>query len=246
LSDFLTKPIKLVDRHILGSASLPRSILFYTSDGIFEHINRKDEKERKAFADIFSAFLANSTEMNKEYLKPLAEFSPPRMLELVKEYCLFVLDNDGTQNIGSQPAKQPMIVQAQLKDKSSKIASIIKFFQLVGQYYSLPNDVMFLLLDCTEKLTFANLLRSELQKNETTNSSFLRNVFLKMHENQAKGLDAFSEEASSIAFFTHISHLSDIIPQMIDFQRRVEMTPNSLRIMFDLIVPACYFFQFVT
>lgn len=107
-SDLTSKPVKLVQRHILGSSTLPRSILFYTPDGIYEHVNQKDEVEKKLFSEFLSRFLTDPKVMKSpEFSKPLSTISPSRMREFVNEYCLFVLDSN--QN-DAQP-QQSMIVE---------------------------------------------------------------------------------------------------------------------------------------
>jgi len=245
ISDFETKPVKLEERHILGSACLDGSILFYTSDGIYERVNAKDEIERTAFSAIIAGFLSNSIELNQESLKPLISMSPNRMFELVRENCLPIIDNDGKQNIATLP-NQSTLVQTQLKVKSTKIAAVINFFELLDQYRNVPDIIMCLLQEYAERLRFATILRDEYQKNEPTNVSFLQKMFFEIYQNSALDLQVYSLESAALAFFTKVSQVTQFFPQMIDYQLRTEVIPgqlSSFRSMFELIVSACHFFK---
>jgi hypothetical protein len=83
VGDFKSKPISLLlEKHIFGSMELPRSVLFYTADGIWSR-NRKEASEKNEFHDILQGFMADSSVLNKEFLKPFASFPPARVLELV-------------------------------------------------------------------------------------------------------------------------------------------------------------------
>lgn len=99
-TDLGMKPVKLLERHVLGSARLSRSMIFYTPDGIYEHVNQKDEVEKKLFSELLSRFLSDrSLIKSANFSQPISKLSPSRILELTNEFCLSILDCQSTQPI---------------------------------------------------------------------------------------------------------------------------------------------------
>jgi hypothetical protein len=138
-----------------------------------------------------------------------------------------------------------MLVQAQLKDKSSRIAILFKFLREVDQYISVPHKAMCLLLKYTEELNFASLVRSELQKKDLNGKLFLSYVFWVMQNKTSTLSDLYVPEiATADLFFANLSHVSAIIPSMIEYQRQImKLQQSPFSILCDTIVSACYFFD---
>jgi hypothetical protein len=235
MDDFTSVPLTLANGHIFGSMISSESVFFYSADSISRR-HRKEGREKKDFSDIFQKFMAISS-LNKEALTPLASFAPSRMFELVQEYCVSILAKSGD-------SMQSMLVQAQLKDKSSRIALMFRFLREVEQYINVSDKVMCLPLKFTEELNFASLVRSELQKNDPNINLFLSNIFWMM-QNKTSTLPDLDQPktASHESFFQDISHVSDILPSMIKYERQTMSLPSSFPILCDAITSACYFFD---